>query len=552
LVKITCYDGVNTIGGNKILLEDGGSAIFLDFGKSFSDSGRFFDEFLQPRTNSALRDLIRLGLMPAIPGIYRRDLLSLPGAWDRARENGAPESARSLWESNIESYEDYFDRFGSPRIDAVLLSHGHTDHFQHICFLSPEIPIYGSPVTGAILRVCQETGRGGFEGDVWACPSRVCGETKAGTFPGAAKIDREDRCRLRNYMELAPFQRLRIGAFEVEAAPVDHSVPGAYAYIITCPSGKTVFYTGDLRFHGRLSLPPFKITEELRERVRSLGPDVVITEGTRIDSDSRDSESDVERNIQELVSNCNGLAMVDFGWKDTTRFETLLSVARATKRTIAINPKIALLWEYLRKIDPERYHDLASDPNVRIYVERRDSMLYSLSDYSNGKYIAGVDIDWGERAQGMKEAYSTGDEEYLSPRLRHYRGGVRAYDISNNPKDYILHAGYFDMNELFDIEPPRGSVFIRAATEPFNVEMELDEDRLKNWLSYFGLMTDADHLIRHHVSGHASGEDLCQFIADMQPKAIIPIHTTKPEIYVDKFSQTCDVIVPAKGQEIVL
>jgi ribonuclease J len=33
---ITVYDGANTIGGNKILLEDGATAVFLDFGTSFS------------------------------------------------------------------------------------------------------------------------------------------------------------------------------------------------------------------------------------------------------------------------------------------------------------------------------------------------------------------------------------------------------------------------------------------------------------------------------------------------------------------------------------
>ena len=80
--NITCFGAVNEIGGNKILLEDSGSSIMLDFGKSFSAENSFFDEFLQPRTNACLRDLLTLSLLPPIPGIYRHDMLRHAGAWE--------------------------------------------------------------------------------------------------------------------------------------------------------------------------------------------------------------------------------------------------------------------------------------------------------------------------------------------------------------------------------------------------------------------------------------------------------------------------------------
>jgi hypothetical protein len=35
---------VNEIGGNKILLDDGGTRILLDFGKGFSRRAKFFEE----------------------------------------------------------------------------------------------------------------------------------------------------------------------------------------------------------------------------------------------------------------------------------------------------------------------------------------------------------------------------------------------------------------------------------------------------------------------------------------------------------------------------
>ena len=35
MVTLTFYGGINEIGGNKVLLEDNGTRIFLDFGMSF-------------------------------------------------------------------------------------------------------------------------------------------------------------------------------------------------------------------------------------------------------------------------------------------------------------------------------------------------------------------------------------------------------------------------------------------------------------------------------------------------------------------------------------
>ena len=42
MTSLTFYGGVNEIGGNKILLEDQDTRIFLDFGMSFSQSGKYF------------------------------------------------------------------------------------------------------------------------------------------------------------------------------------------------------------------------------------------------------------------------------------------------------------------------------------------------------------------------------------------------------------------------------------------------------------------------------------------------------------------------------
>jgi ribonuclease J len=76
MTSFTFYGGVNEIGGNKILLEDQDTRVFLDFGMSFSLANQYFDEFMQPRKCNGILDLLEFGLLPDLKGLYRCDYLS--------------------------------------------------------------------------------------------------------------------------------------------------------------------------------------------------------------------------------------------------------------------------------------------------------------------------------------------------------------------------------------------------------------------------------------------------------------------------------------------
>ena len=112
MVELRFYGGVDEIGGNKVLVCDGDTRIFLDFGMSFASRGSFYSTpFLSPRDG---RSLIELGILPRIDGIYRFD-----------------DSVRS--------------------VDAVFLSHAHMDHAAYISTIKRSIPVYCGETAMTIL-----------------------------------------------------------------------------------------------------------------------------------------------------------------------------------------------------------------------------------------------------------------------------------------------------------------------------------------------------------------------------------------------------------------
>lgn len=117
-IRVTFYDGANCIGGNKFLLEADDTALLLDFGINFGAEALFFDEFLRPRSITGLCDLLDLGLLPPLRGIYRQDF-ELPERawWERMR-------SRPLYREL--------------QVHGVLLSHAHVDHSGYISFSRTE------------------------------------------------------------------------------------------------------------------------------------------------------------------------------------------------------------------------------------------------------------------------------------------------------------------------------------------------------------------------------------------------------------------------------
>lgn len=64
-MNITVYDGAESIGGNKIYVEENGRGVFLDFGMNFARYGEYYAEFLSDRSTRGITIRFTLALYPS-------------------------------------------------------------------------------------------------------------------------------------------------------------------------------------------------------------------------------------------------------------------------------------------------------------------------------------------------------------------------------------------------------------------------------------------------------------------------------------------------------
>jgi ribonuclease J len=273
------HRGQHEIGGMCIEVNaSDGTRILLDLGMPLvaPDGGDF--PFDTPRRPTA--ELLSEGVLRDIPGLYPHD----PGA---------------------------------PDIAATILTHSHLDHYGLAHHAHPEIPVYGSEGTLAILEV-----------------GRIF-------FPDSALP-----ADLRRLPSNKPFEFVSIS---VTAIPVDHAAPDSRALLVEA-DGQRLLYTGDLRAHGRTG---FRFENMLTDQ-RLHGVDWLLVEGTTLGSSGGthglSSESDVENELVKLARDSKGsLVAVVASGQNVDRLVSCFRAARRSERLLVIDPYQAYV---LMKLTP--------------------------------------------------------------------------------------------------------------------------------------------------------------------------------------------------------
>ena len=533
MVGLTFYSGINEIGGNKILLEDGERRLFLDFGFPYKRHKLFYEEYLKPRSGAGLLDPLLMGLLPPLEGVYRDDLVS-PGLWEQFRQ--------------ATTYREL------DRVDGVLLSHAHLDHSGHIAFIKGSVPIYTTAVTAFIAKAMQDSGKADFDQQVcyFSPTTRACptGWKQEACLTGDAARQQRQFCvaDIRpeelspeakqfwswGFWEKTARQKELVScalmthhdcSFNLRCFPVDHSIPGACAWGIETSSGWLI-YSGDLRLHGKRA----ELTERFIEQASRLRPRALIMEGTNVRREANVSEQEVYENGLKAVASSNGLAIADFSPRDVDRLLTFWQIARDTGRKLAILPKDAYLLKTLRLLEPA-IPDIAREDSLVIYQDTIASKSPSL---------------W------LRHLCQEYDSKI-----------VLAEDVRAAQDQFVLCFSFFDLNELPSIRPRAGSIYVYSSSEPHDEEQEIDFRRLHEWLKHFELRGVGLPVESHgqwqipegekglHASGHACGLDLLEIARQIRPEVLIPVHSEYPSFYSDHLGDSgISVILPTVGGTI--
>ena len=340
-----------------------------------------------------------------------------------------------------------------------------------------------------------------------------CGETTRTILNALSEIRRSDLEFSVTDLKFKTFRtgkKIKIGSIEVEPFHVDHSIPGAYGLVIHTSNGSVV-YTGDFRDHGAKPM----MTHDFVEGAENSEPVAVVTEATNMTGAAISSETEVEGKLFSIVSEAEGIVLAEFALSDVDRLNSFFHIAKKNNRCLAVSLKQAHLLEALRKDKGLTVPDLQDD-SIMIFRKSK-------------KHFDKWERELMARYSGKNKVFDV-------------------FDVSKQQCTVVLAMSFYDFEEMVRLQPAAGSCYVLSASEPFNEEMEIDYERMVNWVSHYGL--PQYHV---HVSGHIMPLQLKKALRQMNGRRIFPVHTENAGLFA-KFVRDLksEVILVEKSKEYTL
>ena len=290
-----------------------------------------------------------------------------------------------------------------------------------------------------------------------------------------------------------PGQPFSVGPFTIMPVTVDHSAFDAYAFKIEAGE-VSVFHTGDFRTHGFRSAKLEKMLQLYIGKV-----DYVVCEGTnapRPDASSR-TEAEVQKDFEKELTQKIGHIV----YLSSTNIDRLFSFYHAALR--AGMP--FLVDDYQKKIMDT--------------VEKSDSLWSKAKLYQYGEHV---------------------------------------------PKEVLKDGHYYFNDKFLQTIKDKGYVLIARAGSQFDKLIQALPGEKKKYLSMWNGYLDpgkeaynetlaksiGSDYVYLHTSGHCDMKSMREILQLLQPKAIIPIHTDRPDAFVEQFCDEWPVIRLIDGQSI--
>ena len=300
--------------------------------------------------------------------------------------------------------------------------------------------------------------------------------------------------RLNKVNTFVPGKHFTFGEFDITPIVVDHSAFDAYAFCIEAKELK-VFHSGDFRKHGFRSGKLSTVIERYVEKA-----DYVVCEATNVNRPDTVfmSEHELQKEFEKAFTE-NKYNVV---YVSSTNIDRLFGLYHAAIRA-----------------------------NRPFYVDAYQKGIMDI--------VAGRDSVWG-------------------------KSSLYKYKESMEPRQLIQRGAEFVVNDKFiNFVSEHGYVIVARQGERFdNLLNRLpDEGRVRYLSMWTGYLDESkaaynpalaksvgDEYRNMHTSGHCDMKSLKDLITELDPKAIIPIHTDNPRVFANLFCEKWPVILLNDGE----
>lgn len=268
MATVRFYGGVGVIGSSKILIEQGGWRVLLDFGLDFSPGTGLFRGAVGPRPGHELSDRLKTQMAPGIPFLYRPELMGAVG--------------------DLPS--------GTDGRTAVFITHAHIDHIGLAGDIDPRIPIWASADTARIMNALKSS------------------QELQGSWP--------------ELQVMAAETPVSFGPFRVVRYDVDHDIVGASGYGVETEDG-VVAFSGDLRLHGRHPEKTWHFAQKVQGARALVMEGTTLSFGFQ---EAVRTEGQVDRDFARIVGMTPGLVLATVYPRNIERVAAFMQVAEELHR----------------------------------------------------------------------------------------------------------------------------------------------------------------------------------------------------------------------------
>lgn len=273
-MKFIIHRGAHEIGGSCVELKTDKTRLIIDFGLPLVNPDHTpFDS--KTLLGKSIKELKELKILPTIPGFYKDE---------------------------------------TKKVDGLIISHAHLDHYGLLSYVHPDIPIFISQGAKELMNI-----------SVIFTPSKV-----SVMNPKIIEVKK-------------PFS---IGDFLVTPHLVDHSAFDALAFLIEA-EGRRVFYSGDFRGHGRKS----NLFKAMIKKPPS-DIDCLLMEGSSLGRGDKayPSEISVENKIREILNDSNNITFLFVSSQNIDRLVSAYKACLKSNHIFIIDIYTAYVLDKLKSV----------------------------------------------------------------------------------------------------------------------------------------------------------------------------------------------------------